>query len=258
MDVSDVLRDRRQTSWSGLERMVFVSAVAHSLLVVGMLLAPGTWLHDTQESAEVMHISLGGGSGPSSGGTSALAARPVQTTEPATRPEPVRPPAASAPKMTVPTDAPQRRAREATPDRPTPPEARGTTPTRGTEVSTGQSVAETGARGQGFGLSSGGGAGGATLDVGNFCCPEYISAMVVRIRDGWSDRADRAATTDIHFTIQRDGKITDATVARTSGDFTLDQAALRAVVTTQTLPPLPPDYPNPTLGVRLSFIYSRS
>ena len=39
-----------------------------------------------------------------------------------------------------------------------PDEARGRTPTRGAETSAGSAVAETGARGQGFGLSTGGGA----------------------------------------------------------------------------------------------------
>lgn len=257
MDVSDVLRDRRQTKWSGLERMVLVSALAHTALVVSMMFAPGRWVVRPQESADVMRISLGGGSGPSSGGISTLASRPIQTTEPATRPEPVRPPAAAAPKATIPTEGPQRRAREATPDRPTPREARGTTPTRGDEVTPGNSVAETSApRGQGFGLSSGGGAGGATLDVGNFCCPEYVAAMVVRIRDAWNNRADRRVSTAVHFVIQRDGRITEATVTQSSGDFTLDQRALRAVVTTQTLPELPREYPNPTLGVRLTFEYN--
>ncbi len=257
MDVTDVLRDRSRTSWSGLERMVVVSAVVHTALVLGLLLAPGEWISNTPDSIEVMHISLGGSSGPSSGGISTLAARPVQTTEPAARPEAVRPPAAEAPKMTVPTEGPQRRARAATPDRPTPPQARGTTPTRGDQVTSGNSVADTAARGQGFGLSNGGGAGGATLDVANFCCPEYIAAMVVRIRDAWTNEADRTAKTDVHFVIQRDGRITDVTVERTSGDFTLDQRAQRAVVTTQTLPPLPADYPNSTLGVHLTFEYTR-
>jgi TonB family protein len=257
MDVSDVLRDRSRTSWSGLERTVLVSLLVHTAAVISLLLAPASWISNTPDSVEVMHISLGGASGPSSGGVEALAARPIQTTNPAERPEPVRPPAAAAPKMTVPTEGPQRRAREATPDdRPTPPQARGTTPTRGERVTSGNSVAETGARGQGFGLSGGGGAGGASLDVANFCCPEYIAAMVVRVRDAWNNRAERRVNSEVHFVIQRDGRITDAMVSRSSGDFTLDQRALRAVVTTQTLPPLPAEYPNPTLGVSLTFEYN--
>ena len=57
-----------------------------------------------------------------------------------------------------------------------PDEARGRTPTKGARAErSGSAIAETGARGQGFGLSTGGGAGsGSTLDVGDFCCPDYL------------------------------------------------------------------------------------
>ncbi len=257
MDVTDVLRSRTQMAPSGFERMVVLSIGAHVVLLTAILLLPSRFVEGPRDIAEAMHITLGGSAGPSSGGLSAIGGRPVQTTEPAPRPEPVRPPAAAAPKMTVPTEGPQRRARATTPDRPTPREARGTTPTRGAEVTSGSSIAETGARGQGFGLTAGGGGAGdgVTLDVGNFCCPEYIAAMVVRIRDAWSSQADRSLNTEVHFTVQRDGRIGDVAVVRSSGDFLLDQRAQRAVVTTQTLPPLPAEYPNATLGVRLTFEY---
>src|SRR5437762_3492037 len=55
------------------------------------------------------------------------------------------------------------------------PDGRGTTLARGNELRAGSAVAETGARGQGFGLTTGGGTGvSGTLDVGDFCCPDYI------------------------------------------------------------------------------------
>ena len=56
-----------------------------------------------------------------------------------------------------------------------PDEARGRTPTRGAETRAGSAVAETGARGQGFGLSTAAASGsGSRLDVGDFCCPDYL------------------------------------------------------------------------------------
>jgi TonB family protein len=257
MDVTDVLRSRMQAGPSGLQRMVVVSAAVHAALVTLVLLLPSGLLEGPRESAQPMRITLGGSSGPSSGGFSSIGGRPVQTTEPAPRREAVRPPAAAPPKMTVPTEGPQRRAQQPAPDRPTPREARGTTPTRGAEVTAGSSVAETGARGQGFGLTTGGGSGaGVTLDVGNFCCPEYIATMVDRIRANWSSNAGRKANTVVHFTIHRDGRIADVTVRQSSGDFMLDQTAQRAVAGTRTLPPLPAEYPNPTLGVQLTFEYT--
>jgi TonB family protein len=59
----------------------------------------------------------------------------------------------------------------------------------------------------------------------------------------------------IKFTIKRDGSIVDAVIERQSGTTTLDTAALRAVLNTRTLPPLPDAFPNPTLPVHLNFQY---
>ena len=61
----------------------------------------------------------------------------------------------------------------------------------------------------------------------------------------------------IKYTIQRDGAITNPEIETTSGYTALDINALRAVVSARQLPPLPGAYPNPTLGVHLSFEYKR-
>jgi TonB family protein len=138
-----------------------------------------------------------------------------------------------------------------------PPEARGRTPTRGAQVTPGNSIAETGARGQGFGLSTGGGPGtGSSLEIiGDFCCPGYIATMVDRIRGAWNQNQGSRGVSFVKFTIQRDGRLTDSIVEKPSGSTPLDLAALRAVAVTKSLPPLPNEYPNPTLVVHLSFEY---
>ena len=138
-----------------------------------------------------------------------------------------------------------------------PDEARGRTPTRGAQTSAGSAIADTGVRGQGFGLSTGGGAGtGSSLEItGDFCCPEYLATMIARIRSAWNQDQGARGTSLIRFTIKRDGAITDATIFKPSGTLTLDTAALRAVLATKTLPPLPDAFPNPTLTMRLSFEY---
>ncbi len=137
-----------------------------------------------------------------------------------------------------------------------PDEARGRTPTKGAQITPGTAVAETGARGQGFGLSTGGGPGaGSTLDVADFCCPEYVATMVERIRSVWVWRQGAAGQTLVKFTIQRDGTTTAYEVERSSGSPVLDLAALRAVAQTRKLPPLPSQFPNPTLTVHLNFEY---
>jgi TonB family protein len=263
MDVTDVLRDRMNEP-KGIERMFAASMVAHLLVVFGFVFAPGGWLDARNaEPRTVMTISLSGGNeGPQNGGMTAIGARAVQQVKPPDepkRPEPVRPPAAKAPEMTVPIP-------NKTPTRAAPPpkveqapdEARGRTPTRGPETRTGSAVAETGARGQGFGLSTGGGQGsGSRLDVADFCCPEYIVTMVERVRSVWKPTAEANALAIVKFTIQRDGTITDAQVERSTGYVAMDIAALRAVMGAPRLPPLPADYPNASLGVHLNFEYTR-
>jgi TonB family protein len=238
-----------------------VSIAGHAVLIATLMFAPATWLRRAPESANIMRISLGGSAGPSNGGMSSIGGRPIQSSEPPEnprRPEAVRPPATSAPKATIPTRGRQTAVREPTPDRPTPPQARGRTPTRGETVTPGTSVAETGARGMGFGLATGGGAGaGVTLDVANFCCPEYVATMVERIRSHWDSNAGVSAEAVIRFVIQRDGRLTDISVEKSSGDITLDLAAQGAIARTQTLPALPAEYPNATLPVHLTFQYTR-
>jgi protein TonB len=259
MDVTDVLRDRMAAP-SGLQRMVTMSFVGHMVVVSALLLARGGLLgHGSSAPPIVMQITLGGaGEGPRNGGMTAAAAQPVQAQrapEEAPKREAVRPPAAKTPEMVLPTKANPRASKTPAPVVTQAPEgAKGRTPTRGAQVTPGNAVTYTGARGQGFGLSTGGGPGiGSRLDVADFCCPEYIATMVDRIRSAWQQNQGARGVVIVKFVIQRDGRIVDAAVENSSGNSTLDLAALRAVVTTRTLNPLPAQYL--TLPVHLSFEY---
>ncbi len=193
MDVTDVLRARTHEP-AGLTRMAAVSLAVHAAIVAFLVFGPGHWLSDVVETPKpIMTITIGGaGEGPKSGGLTAIGGRPVQTTEPAPKPEAVRPPAAKVPEMVV-----ARETAKAVKAAPAPapaksiPEARGRTPTRGDEERPGTAVAETSARGQGFGLSTGGGAGsGSRLDVADFCCPDYLVLMTDKIRGNWNQQAE--------------------------------------------------------------------
>jgi TonB family protein len=62
-----------------------------------------------------------------------------------------------------------------------------------------------------------------------------------------------AGAATVHFYINRDGRVTDATLETTSGNGTFDRAALRAVVEASPLPPLPFGYNGTNLGVHLTF-----
>jgi len=108
------------------------------------------------------------------------------------------------------------------------------------------------------GLSTGGGMGsGSYLDVKNFCCPDYLVTMIQVIRGNWSARQQVAGETMVVFRIQRDGRLTDIEVERSSGYPALDLTAQRALFVTQRLPSLPPAFPDDHLTVHLRFEYRR-
>jgi len=93
--------------------------------------------------------------------------------------------------------------------------------------------------------------------VGNFCCPDYIALMNNRITSNWSQQVEVPGAVVVKMTIQRDGRLTDVAVEQTSGYTSLDLNAQRAIQITRQLPPLPAEYPNPTLTIHLTFKYSR-
>jgi TonB family protein len=119
-------------------------------------------------------------------------------------------------------------------------------------VAAGQAKADTGVQSDSIGLSTGGGGTGGPTNLGNFCCPAYISEMLQIIQRNWQRQQGMRGTTVMRFKIDRQGNLSEIEVARTSGNFMLDQAASRALLTTR-LSPLPREYPNETLTVNLSF-----
>jgi len=133
------------------------------------------------------------------------------------------------------------------------------TPTAGAEVKRGDARADTGAAPIPFGglSTGGGGAGGVQINVGDFCCPEYIAAMNQRITENWNKNQGAAGITVMKFVIQRDGTITGVETDQPSRNPVLDLESRRALVTTRQLPPLPAAFTRPTLTVFLSFEYKR-
>ena len=103
-----------RTSRPGFERMTVVSIAVHVVAFAGFMFAPAGWLASQSDAdpTTIMTISLGsGGEGPQSGGLTTMGGRAVQAPAPEqARPEPVRPPAAVAPEMTLPTPGARRAA----------------------------------------------------------------------------------------------------------------------------------------------------
>ncbi len=257
--VSQVIVERARPI-AGLDRMLGWSALAHVTLVAVVALVPARWLgaRADEEPVAVMTVSLGGPPGPRDGGMTPMPGRPIQQARPVEAKkaiEPIRPPAAREPEMIEPTKTAPPKA--STPTQVDAKDPRGRTPTTGEEVTAGSAVAETGGRGQGFGLTRGGGGTGAYLDVGNFCCPEYLSTMLDLIHRNWSSKQQTVGTTVMKFTIQRDGTLTNVELERSSGAPALDLMAQRALVLTRQLTPLPPAFTEPSLTVHLKFEYQR-
>ena len=254
--VSEVLIARTVKA-DGISSMLAWSAAAHLVvLMVAVFVPPGWWGSVERAPETVMQISLGGAPGENDGGLSTLGGRPIQQVQPTEvkRPiEPVRPPAARTPEMVEPTKAPPKKV---TPNKVDAKDPRSTKLTKGAELQKGSSVAETGGKGFGTGLSSGFGGAGGYLDIANFCCPEYLATMRDLINQNWNARQGTGGTTLMRFVIQKDGRIADISVEKSSGAQVLDYYAQRALGLTK-LPPLPSGYPEPALVVHLYFEYQR-
>jgi TonB family protein len=114
---------------------------------------------------------------------------------------------------------------------------------------------DTGAKGQGFGLTAGGGGGtGVTVDTTNFCCPEYLVQMTTLIQNNWQSKQNVAGSVMMKFTITRVGTIENVQVEQASGFQVHELASQRALLLTR-LPELPIQYPNQTLTVHMRFEY---
>ena len=255
--VSDIIAARSREP-EGLSRMIALSVAVHVLVVAGLMFAPKPDFSDDVPRT-VMTISLGGAPGPRSGGMTPMGGRAVQAPQPldSRRSRAETAPAPKAPEMALPRPDARPRPPQARPSQ-APLESTSRTPSTGPEPREGSARAETGARGRGFGLTTGGGGGaGAQLDVANFCCPEYVETFTQRIYQNWDQNQAVTAQVVVKFTIQRDGTITNVQVERPSGFMALDMGAQRAVLATARVPPLPAQFPNPTLTVHLRFDYNR-
>lgn len=258
---SQIVLERAQVP-PGLARMTVISLVVHLTVLLTLALVPAGWLNRAQEQEPrtIMTISLGGAPGPGEGGMTPIGGRPIQQVLPlaeAQKPQAIRVPAEKPPAMTVPQPDAHRRETPQPAVEQAPPDARGQTPTRGAEAQAGGALADTGASAMGFGLSAGGGGTGSYLDVGNFCCPEYIATMMDLIRRRWDPNQRVPGEVMIKYTILRSGDITGVEVERSSGQTFLDLSAQRALALTRQLPPLPSAFTDDHLTVHLNFQYRR-
>jgi TonB family protein len=88
----------------------------------------------------------------------------------------------------------------------------------------------------------------------------YIAAVVRKIQSNWDEttidpavRAGRRAKTTVEFTILRDGTVKNLRIYQTSGNSSMDNSGLRAVLSAGSMPPLPNDSNDNHVDVTFDF-----
>lgn len=112
----------------------------------------------------------------------------------------------------------------------------------------------------GFGSGSGSGFGSefaSQIGLGTFPFPYYLETILDTVSSNWfTSRLSAGVSgefyTTVYFRIQRDGRISNVSILERSGVTALDLSAVRAVQSSR-FPPLPSEYREDYLGIRLIF-----
>jgi periplasmic protein TonB len=88
----------------------------------------------------------------------------------------------------------------------------------------------------------------------------YIESVKRRIQGNWMQntidpgvRAARTAHSVVQFTISRDGTVKDIRISQSSGNLSMDNSSLRAILSSNPMPGLPPDYSGSYVTVLFDF-----
>jgi TonB family protein len=123
-------------------------------------------------------------------------------------------------------------------------------------VRPGQARVDTGVSTGADGLSLGSSGTGGETNLSNFCCPAYIKTMSAAIRRTWKQNQGVAGVNTVRFTIERDGRVTGVSLVDASGVYAIDRESQAALLNAK-MPPLPAEFTEPRLIVRLIFEYKR-
>lgn len=242
---SDVIAARRGA------QVTLTPTLAWSLLGHVVILA-AIWLAPARSSSEtprlVMTVSLSSAPGPRVGGLTPMGGREVQPTPEPPKPTPRPPtPQPSRPVAALPSP-------KAAPARPTRAETARTAPSVPEPPREGSTRVETGARGQGFGLATGGnGSQSIQAEVSDFCCPAYLEIIRIAIERAWQRVPGATGSTTMRFRILRNGTIDSISMIESSRNQQIDAAAARALASVPIVPPLPQEFRENTLALRLRF-----
>ena len=100
--------------------------------------------------------------------------------------------------------------------------------------------------------------GQVSVDDANFEFAYYLQMVRAQIARNWTPPAGATtgARAEVYFRVSRSGALSGLRLDVGSGNSVFDQSALRAVVITQQLPPLPLGYSGADLGIHFGFEYT--
>lgn len=235
--VSAILEGRLAAPPDGpLRRAIWIAATLHALVAAAALVLPGL-LAKPAKPIEFVAITIVpaarlGVEQPKP------APKPPEVKKEEPKPEPKqesKAPVLPDPKAKKPVETPKR-----APDVVSPTAA----------PSTAEPEVKGSARGVAGGLSMG--APAATFDAPDFTYGYYVDQMLAQISRNWSrPPVGSGVETELHYRIERNGRITEVKIVRSSGINSFDLAALRAVQASSPLPPLPSAFRQSSLGVNL-------
>ena len=232
--VGDILAQRARLE-NGAGVAIFLSVLFHATITA--IAGWSAWHHASTETAPVMMIQFA-----QAQPELAPAAPPAPAPIAAAASRPIVPPKPIDKKKTAPPSPFGRSTKKAAELPPAPPAARPTPPAAAPAAPTPAAEVPLG------------GAGVTGLEGGDFPYPLYIEQMKRLIGAHWTRPAANDQTTaTVYFVIDRDGTIRDVKSEIVSGSGLYDRAALRAVLESSPLPPLPFGYNGTFLGVHLKF-----
>ena len=243
--VADVLAAREHERATSLGSMVVVSLLLHAVLF-GVLIAGA---RRAPEAPKIQQLNIRFAGSPVPAARPArpaakpaevkAAARPVEAPpEPKVEPKPVKK-EAYAPKQESLFGRSEKKV--------APPE-----PATAPEPATGSPAAESDVQ-PGFALPGVGAAGVTGFEGGDFPYTIYVNQMLTKIGRNWKRPQAGELLAQVYYVIERDGRVRDVEIEKSSGSPAFDRAALRAVIDSSPLPPLPFGYSGTWLGVHLTF-----
>jgi protein TonB len=219
------------------------SGIAVSLLLHGAVTAVAMWaaLHHPQpQTVNTLTIRMSPMVPANAAAPAPPAAKPVPKTLQPPRPEPEEvKPAAKPQKNTAPPSPFGKSDKKAGPVEkpPAPAPAPATTPGATTTADV-----------------PAGGTGVTGIEGGDFPYTLYIENMKRLIGAHWfRPQVSGPVTATVYFVVNRDGTIRDGKIETASGNGAFDRAALRAILESSPLPPLPFAYSGTYIGVHLTF-----